>query len=192
MFEGMDTATVRKDTSSNTLHIRSILRLAAAAKKNRGNGLRFNWRYYPGDTHGSVPLITEYDGFRFLFDFYNFKRFYQTMDKGFSADSAIAVFKEHYRFLSEKMGYAMLPSEDLVNQMGYGFLQQNQPAKALAFFKMNTENYPKSGNTFDSLGDYYSAAGDGDKAIECYTKCLTLWDNPDTRKKLEEQQAKKH
>ena len=191
MPDGMDTAKVRKDTTNNTLHIRSILRLAAAVKKNRNNGLRFRYKYYPDDSHGTVPLITEYDGLRFMFDYYNFMGFFRTLDKDITDDSAIAVFKDHYRFLSEKMGYAILPPEDLVNQMGYGFLQQNQPAKSYAFFKMNTENYPKSGNTFDSLGDYYSAAGDRDKAIEAYAKCLTLWDNPDTRKKLEEQKAKK-
>ncbi|GGB02851.1 alpha/beta hydrolase-fold protein [Puia dinghuensis] len=192
MPDGMDTAKVRKDTTNNTLHIRSILRLAAAIKKNKSNGLRFRYRYYPDDSHGTVPLITEYDGLRFMFDFYSFRGFDRLVNKDIPADSAIVLFKTRFRALSENMGYTILPPEDMVNSLGYYFLQSNQPAKSFAFFKMNTENYPKSGNTFDSLGDYYSSAGDREKAIEAYAKCLTLWDNPDTRKKLEEQKAKNH
>jgi predicted alpha/beta superfamily hydrolase len=190
MPAGMDTARVRKDTSNSTLHIRSILQLAAALKKNKSNGLRWSWKYYDGDSHGTVPLISEYDGLRYMFDYYNF-RFERALDNDFSADSATALFKDHYRLISQKMGYTVLPPEELVNMLGYTFLQRSQPGKSAAFFKMNTENYPKSANTFDSLGDLYSETGDREKAIQAYTQALSLSDNPDTRKKLEEQKAKK-
>lgn len=191
MPPGMDTGQVRKDTSGATLHIRSILRLSEVLKKNKANGLRFDYKYYAGDTHGSVPLISEYDGLRFMFDYYNPSYSAKLFNDDFSADAAVTAVRDHFRLISEKMGYPVLPPEEWVNFMGYNYLQSKKFDKSAAFFKMNTENYPRSGNTFDSLGDLYSQMGDREKAIEAYTRSLTLWDNADTRKKLEEQKAKK-
>jgi predicted alpha/beta superfamily hydrolase len=190
MPAGMDTAKVRKDTTPTTLHIRSILRLKDDLKNHRTNGLRFDYKYYAHDTHGSVPLIAEYDGFRFMFDFYNPAYNQMLFDDKSTAGDLIRLMKDHYKLISEKMGYTVLPPEGPINSLGYTYLQLGQYARSAAFFQMNTENYPKSGNTFDSLGDCYSATGDHRKAVDAYAKALTLYDNPDTRKKLEEQKAK--
>ncbi len=187
---GMDTAKVRKDTSSNTLHIRSILRLKDVLKKNKANGLRFDYRYYAHDTHGSVPLIAEYDGLRFLFDYFAPPFDQMLFDDKSTANALIIAIKAHYALVSERMGYPVLPDENWLNSMGYMYMQRGNWDKSAAFFKLNTEYYPKSGNTFDSLGDLYSKTGDHQKAIDAYTKALTLNDNPETKKKLEEQKAK--
>jgi len=192
MAAGMDTAQARKDTSNNTLHIRSILRLKDQLKKNKANGLRFDYKYYAHDTHGSVPLIAEYDGFRFMFDYYNPSYNQLLFDDKSTAETLIRVMTDHYRLVSEKMGYTILPEEGTVNSLGYYYLQRGQLARSAAFFKLNTENYPRSGNTFDSLGDFYGATGDPQKAVDAYTKALTLYDNADTKKKLAEQLAKIH
>jgi predicted negative regulator of RcsB-dependent stress response len=56
---------------------------------------------------------------------------------------------------------------------------------------MNITNYPNSFNVYDSMGDYYDAKGDKQKAIQSYTKALSLKDWPDTRKKLEKLKAGK-
>jgi predicted alpha/beta superfamily hydrolase len=190
MPAGMDTARVRKDTSNATIHIRSILRLKDELKKNKANGLRFDYKYYAHDTHGSVPLIAEYDGFRFMFDFYNPPYDQMLFDDKSTAEALVTAVKNHYRLISEKLGYTVLPPEGQINSLGYNYLQGGQLARAAAFFKLNIENYPKSGNTFDSLGDYYGAIGDHRKAVDAYTKALTLCDNSDTKKKLDEQKAR--
>lgn len=192
MPAGMDTARVRKDTSNATLHIRSILRLKDELKKNKANGLRFDYKYYAHDTHGSVPLIAEYDGFRFMFDFFSPPYDQMLFDDKSTAEALVTAVKSHYRHISEKMGYTVLPPEGQINDLGYMYLQRGQLARSAAFFKLNTENYPKSGNTFDSLGDYYGATGDPRKAVDAYAKALTLYDNADTKKKLDEQRAKIH
>ena len=57
--------------------------------------------------------------------------------------------------------------------------------KAEYFFKLNIENHPQNANGYDSLGDFYQATGDIKKAIENYTKALTLGNDQDTRRKLE-------
>jgi len=35
--------------------------------------LKYASRYYSDDDHGSVPLASEYDGLRFIFDYYRLK-----------------------------------------------------------------------------------------------------------------------
>ena len=82
------------------------------------------------------------------------------------------------------MGYKMLPPEILINQFGYIFLQNKMPEKAFAFFQMNILNYPESFNVYDSMGDFYDGKGDKTKAMEYYSKALSLKDNPETKAKL--------
>jgi uncharacterized protein len=191
MPPGMDTAKVRKDSTGNTIHIRSILLLAEALKKGNGNGLRWEYKYYDEDDHGSVPLISEYDGLRFIFNFYSYKNTHKLFDSSFSAALAIGSVSDHYKNISQEMGYKVLPPEPYVNGLGYSFLQNKMNEKAFAFFKLNIDNYPKSGNAYDSMGDYYVAMNDKQKAIDFFRKALTINENADTRVKLEKLEEKK-
>jgi predicted alpha/beta superfamily hydrolase len=68
MPPGMDTIEVRKDTSGNTQHIRSILELADIFKSNPANGLNFKYKYYNDENHNSVQTIATYDALHFLFN----------------------------------------------------------------------------------------------------------------------------
>ena len=189
---GMDTLRVQKDTSGTTAHIRSILLLKNILQQNAANGLHWSYKYYNEDSHGSVPLIAEYDGLHFLFSFYNFPPGFQTslMDKNAKIDLE-AAFSDHYANISKHLGYKMLPPEDMLNGTAYYLLQNNLPERAYAAFNLNIKNYPNSPNVYDSMGDYYDHQKNKAKAIEYYTKALKIKENPDTRKKLEKLQAGK-
>lgn len=183
MEKGMDTLHVKKDTSGITKHIRSILALSSYLNADKKNGLRFNYKYYKDDNHGSVPLITEYDALHFIFDFYNFQlNFKDFFDGKLELDHSLS---EHYKKVSQHMGYTVSPPEDFVNSMGYMAVQQKHYDKAEALFKLNVANYPESFNVYDSMGDLYDAKGDKEKAIENYKKALSIKDSPDTKQKLE-------
>ncbi len=65
-------------------------------------------------------------------------------------------------------------NEEQLNQLGYGLLQQNRTADAIAIFKLNVEEYPKSGNVYDSLAEAYAKNGQKQLAIENYKKSLEL------------------
>ncbi|HMJ46611.1 MAG TPA: alpha/beta hydrolase-fold protein [Ferruginibacter sp.] len=182
MKTGMDTLLVKKDTGSATIHIRSNLQLANILKNMQSNGLHWAYKYYNEDDHGSVPLIAEYDAMHFLFSKYKMPSFENLFDSSFNADSAITA---HFKNVSRQMGYKILPPESVINSLGYAFMQNNMPGKAYTFFKMNVDNYPTSFNTYDSMGDFYESKGEKNKAIEYFSKALSLKDNPDTRQKLE-------
>jgi tetratricopeptide (TPR) repeat protein len=56
--------------------------------------------------------------------------------------------------------------------------------KAAALFKMNIDNYPKSGNVYDSYGDLLAAEKDTANAIVNYKKALSIQENAYTKQKL--------
>lgn len=65
-------------------------------------------------------------------------------------------------------------TETMINQWGYSLLSAKRNAQAIAMFVYNTQQWPKSANAFDSLGEAYENAGDKDKAITSYRKSLAL------------------
>lgn len=64
---GLTLPQVRADTAAATLHMRSALTLQRSLEQHPRNGLRYRGKYYPDDSHMSVPFIAEYDALRFLF-----------------------------------------------------------------------------------------------------------------------------
>ncbi len=64
-------------------------------------------------------------------------------------------------------------------------MSMKQFDRAFNFFEMNIENYPESFNVYDSMGDFYDVKGNKQKAIEYYSKALTIRDFPGTREKIE-------
>jgi tetratricopeptide (TPR) repeat protein len=65
-----------------------------------------------------------------------------------------------------------LTSEQSLNEFGYSLLAAKKNDAAVDVFRLNTKLYPKSGNTFDSLGETYLALGDKDAARKCYERAL--------------------
>jgi uncharacterized protein len=182
--EGVTINNVERDTSANSKHIQAILKLQAAFEKNKQNGLNYRGKYYPDDTHGSVPLITEYDALRFFFDFFPLK----ITEKDYSdSTSALAdKYQKHFANLSQKMAYTIKPDEGDINYFGYEILKQKHYKKVEALFKLNINNYPESYNVYDSYADYLIAIGDKANAIIYLKKALAIKENEGSRKKLRE------
>lgn len=183
MNKGLDTASVRNDNTRNTLAIRSNLKFSDILKVNTNNELNFQTKYYTNESHASIPLIATYDALHFILDFYNFP-----LDKSDYADTTMSLgyrIENHFKTISEKMGYIINPSESLINSLGYNAMYLKNLVLAEYFFKMNINNYPNSYNAFDSFGDYYVTDGNNEQATIMYQKALSLYDNLETRKKME-------
>ncbi|MGM5471233.1 alpha/beta hydrolase-fold protein [Flavobacteriaceae bacterium LMO-SS05] len=171
----MDTTSVMQDTTAMTQHIRDILSFSNEVVPNSRSGLSFASKYYPNDSHGSVPLIATYDGLRFLFSWFDLDTTVIPLifnPEGNDTD-AISLIEKHYKQVSDKMGFTELPPEDLINQLGYACMQQGLNEKAHAFFSLNVKNFPNHSNVYDSLGDYYAAVEERDQAITAYEKAMS-------------------
>lgn len=77
-------------------------------------------------------------------------------------------------------------NEKHFNSLGYELLVKNKIDAAISIFKLNVNAFPKSSNTYDSLGEAYMKKGNKELAIENYEKSLELDNlNNNARKMLE-------
>jgi Amidohydrolase family len=67
-----------------------------------------------------------------------------------------------------------LASEETLNEFGYDLLAAKRPDAALEIFRLNTELYPRSGNTFDSLAETYLGLGNKPLARQYYARALEV------------------
>jgi Tfp pilus assembly protein PilF len=90
------------------------------------------------------------------------------MNRG--SDATIAQYREFKRTRPSDYDF----NEEALNQLGYRLLQENRNADAIAIFKLNVEEYPKSDNVYDSLAEAYAKDGQKQLAIDNYRKSLEL------------------
>ncbi|MCB0423436.1 MAG: alpha/beta hydrolase-fold protein [Flavobacteriaceae bacterium] len=124
--------------------------------------------YFENEDHSSVPIIAFHNGISTIFEGYGIS-YRDVEDK--------EQLTQHFHALSERLSWDFRPPEHLVNQLGYRMLQSGNikdKSNALEFFILNIENYPKSSNSYDSLGEAYETLGDTQKANENYKKSLEL------------------
>lgn len=181
--EGMDIQHVTDDTSAMSRHIRAILSLDKVLGENKGNGLIYQSKYYSGDSHTTVPLITEYDALRHIFRNYQFKletRYYTDPD----ADLA-SKYQLHYAQASQFFGYKVLPSEYFIDSWADEFLTLKHFKKAEKLYALNVAYYPESASAYEALGDFYTVVNNKSKAIESFKKAIAIRNNEEVRKKLE-------
>jgi len=62
-----------------------------------------------------------------------------------------------------------------MNEAAYAVLRDGRAADAVVLFRMNTQRYPNSWNTWDSLGEAQRAAGDIESSKTSYRKAVILY-----------------
>lgn len=182
MPPGMDTLAALKDSTEFTVLFRSVTQFLNNLRESGGNGLRWDSRFYPEESHGTVELNGQYDALKFLFNYYQFRTSLFELNPDMNIDSALTT---HFKIISQHLGYTVLPPKNLVNNLGYTCMGLKKWDKAEAFFTLNIKNYPQDANGYDSMGDFYEATGNIKKAIKNYSKALTLGNDADTKRKLE-------
>ena len=102
-------------------------------------------------------------------------------------------FRSFLHSLHDKIPDSALVSEETMNGVGYTLLTKKHPELALVAFEINTENFPKSPNAFDSLAEAYAKTGSTGHALEYYAKALKLnanYPNAEFARKFIEQNKK--
>ena len=188
--EGMDIESVQSDTVPDTyytIQMKSIMKFVKSLESKEYNNLLFKWEYYPDDDHGSVPLITEYDALRFLFPWYRLDGVNDlySQNSTMSTDDILKMINSHYENISNKFGYKIIPSEQFINNMGYGFMNNDMNEKSFALFNLNIQNYPRSSNVYDSMGDCFLAKQDSTQALKYFTKALQVGKNDFSQEKID-------
>ncbi|NNM31824.1 MAG: alpha/beta hydrolase, partial [Gemmatimonadetes bacterium] len=136
--------TVQPDDTIPNGHFSAISRFNEVVKAYDRSGMRYDFQYYPDDDHGSVPLISEYDGLRFAFDGYRVP-----LGRAFADPS---VLDGHFQRVSDRLGHQFGPSEGMLRLLGQ-FTLQSDTAAALSFAEMRVERFPDSWSAHEFLGD---------------------------------------
>lgn len=197
MESGMNIKKVQSDSvpeTYSTVHIKSLLKFVKSIDKDKLNGLSFKWKYYENDDHGSVPLITEYDAFRYIFSWYKLNEvndFYLENSK-LNTEEVVNLINSHYKKISEKFGYEVIPPERYINSIGNGFMYNDMPKKAYALLNLNLQNFPKSPDAYESMGDYYLFQSDTLNAIKTFKAGLEVGEKQGLMQKLENLENKKY
>lgn len=88
---------------------------------------------------------------------------------GTNSDDIIEILRQE---VENKVVYDF--SETEVNAYGYDLMRDEKYEDALTVFKLNTELYPDSWNTYDSYGECLLETGDTVNGIKAYEKSLEL------------------
>ena len=67
-----------------------------------------------------------------------------------------------------------LVTEEGINRMGYSLLGEKRYKEAISIFQMNTQDFPKSANAYDSLAEAQFTSGDLPHALENYRRALDV------------------
>lgn len=139
-----DTASIKKDTSGYSNHMRRIMEFSEMeSRKNTNERSNFYWNYFPQENHQTVTQPAMYEGIKFLFRWFK-PEFYSTFfDTAVSPEKAAMMYEKYYSFVSGKLGYTYMPPEDESGLTEYLFYKK-QPGKALAIAELNRKYYPQS------------------------------------------------
>lgn len=170
--------TIQPDDTLPNPHFSAITQFDAIMRSYNRSGIRYAFRYYPDDDHGSVPLIAEYDALRFIF------RDYRVPIARVLAEPA--VLTEHFREVSAQLGADFQPSEYMVGLFARVALSQDT-TKAIELGEMGMELYPDSPRPPDFLGDIWAARGEEARARGYWERALARSPgNEAIQKKLDE------
>jgi CubicO group peptidase (beta-lactamase class C family) len=116
----------------------------------RGVAKEYGWNYKPAG-QGAFPMLV-------------------LIAKAKGTQAAL----QRYAELKKSPSAEYKVEERTLNGLGYVLLSSGQTQDAITVFQRNAEEYPGSGNVYDSLGEAYMKAGQKELAIQNYEKSLQL------------------
>ncbi|CAD0003685.1 alpha/beta hydrolase-fold protein [Flavobacterium chungangense] len=161
---------IPQDTTTDMA--RGIRKFEKLLESKIPSNLRWAFKYYENEDHGTIPIPAEYDGLRFIFK--------DHLVKVKEAVQNPSLVEEQYAKLSKATGFIFLPSESYLDWMGNFCLEREKTDSALAFFQMAKMYYSNSSNVFISLGQCYEKKGNKTQAQLSYKKALLL--SPENKK----------
>ncbi|MFH4963402.1 alpha/beta hydrolase-fold protein [Gaetbulibacter sp. M235] len=178
---------VMQDTTDFTLFARSNIAFSNAVKSNKKNGLSFEWKFYPRDIHGTIPIPSIMDGLISLFQWYQMENTDKINSFDTPKEELLSIINYRAKKLNDHFGYQEPPyPEELLNMSGYMNMDMEQSEKAKMYFEKAIQYYPSSANAFDSMADFYESQKDIEKALQFVTKAYELSGNDIYKKRMED------
>ena len=136
-------------------------------------GVRYQIRSFPDETHTTLPLLGQIDALRSLYSGWRLPE--ATLDKGLAAVQA------YYNDVGKMLGRPVAVPENVLNDLGYTALEQGKVKEAITLFQSNVDANPNSANAYDSLADGYLKDGQllaAKRAEDHSVQLARQWANP--------------
>ncbi len=151
------------DTGS-LAHFRAIGDFDRVMRAANMSGLRYAYRYYPNDDHGSVPLIAGYDALRLIFDGYRFD---------FTKRITVDAIRSHFENVSRRAGYTVKPPEKMLGLVSTAWANSDS-AMTVSVARYYAELYPTSPQALEALGYALLTTRDTTGAVSAYRQASAL------------------
>lgn len=158
---------IPQDTTTDMA--RGIRKFEKLLVTKKPKNLRWSFKYYENEDHGTIPIPAEYDGLRFIF-----KEHLVQVKEAVQNPSLV---EQQFAKLSKQTNFTFLPSESYLDWMGSFCLERNLTDSALTFFLLAKMNYPNSSNVYLSLGKAYEKKSEKNRAKLSYEKAIQLSPN---------------
>ncbi|MEO7992469.1 MAG: alpha/beta hydrolase-fold protein [Chryseolinea sp.] len=170
-------------SDESTFHT-NLIKFDSLIRSKFIKGLRYEYVYYPTETHMTVPVNSYLEGLRFIF-----RDWALPPMKGNEVNGEI--IEEHYKKISSLYGYTILPNERNILDWSAHLMKSNETIdNAISMLEILGKAYPSSTSIFISQGDAYLKKGEKQKAINSFQKAVSLDPNAtDVNKKLKELQS---
>lgn len=190
--DDLDLETVTQDTTEFSLAMRSHLEFVRFLDSGNASNLNFAWKHHANEIHGTVPLISIFDGLRFLFDWYPIISPSKFNNPDTPIEVLIPMVEQRTAILSEKFGYPVFAfDEELMDMLGAMYLDMQQYKKSLAFLELNQKYHPESASVYFSLANYYLTKGeDMNLALKYALKAFERNDSEDYKILLDKIKSK--
>ena len=128
---------IPQDTTTDMA--RGIRKFEKLLNTKKPKNLRWSFKYYENEDHGTIPIPAEYDGLRFIF-----KEHLVQVKEAIQNPSLV---EQQYAKLSKDTGFTFHPSESYLDWMGNFCLERDKPDNAITFFELAKKYHPNSNNT---------------------------------------------
>ncbi len=158
------------------------LKLSGVFEEKASENFRWNFKLMDQETHSSIVHRSTYEGLEKIFEGWYIHDPMAYYDKG-----GIQAIDNHYKKVSERIGYNQSTPLSTVYQIGNTLLSQDRVEEAVQVYKRVIKENPLYASAYNNLGNAYRKQENIELAIENYLKSLELNPaNEDAKKILTE------
>ena len=145
-------------------------RLSAVLEESKLPDLRWQFKRYPEEDHGTVPYMSTYEGLQAIFAGYRIADPIALFEEG-----GLPAFERHYAAVSKRMGYTVpVPARAYGDTLSY-LSNRGRFAEAEEIGKKMLEQDPKNTWALSALAQVAAKQKDDPKAIGYLTQVLQLY-----------------
>lgn len=135
-------------------------------EKKPGNGLRFAFKFFEDEDHGTIFLPATFYAMKFIYDGYCLP----VKKIPFNTN----IIEKQSKKVSDNIGFNLFFEENILDHIGKYSLSIGEFSGAKEIFEINQQHYPQSANTYISLANIYTKQNEWFKAVENYNKAFEL------------------